>query len=406
MKELIRKSLRFVFLLLFAIVIFGFLLIDNGYTKEFKGWESAPAAKYSHLMKKFSIPIGKLKSIEIGKTFSEDDVVYEFSKFHQLYSLSLSAEITFNNENSLVRVILVGADLHEYLVFEAYPLIVDNDDISIRDVCEETCLLDGITPYVLKVQLIETSITIDKLSYVDAPRKLKMKASLLREKIRKDQNSAKILKIKDNIKKKKLKWIAGETSISQLTYEEKRKLFVTGKVPNFQGAEFYKGGIFEIKSGNELPSSSNNSDSSLIDYFDWRNRHGANDLYSPYYDGDTAGSGWMTSITSQRCADCWAHSAVGATEALANLYFNQHLDVNFGLDLAVQDVVSCSGGGTCAHGGSPGTALWFIANTGLVDEDCFPYVGGDPPCSNKCDDCHKTPYNTDKATPRFTHQTT
>ena len=75
-------------------------------------------------------------------------------------------------------MILVGADLHEYLVFEAFPLIVDNDDISIRDVCEETCLLDGITPYVLKVQLIETSITIDKLSYVDAPRKLKKKASL------------------------------------------------------------------------------------------------------------------------------------------------------------------------------------------------------------------------------------
>ena len=75
MKKLIQKSLRFVSLLLFAIVIFGFLFIDNGYTKEFKGWESAPAAKYSHLMKKFSIPVGKLKSIEIGKTISEDNEV-------------------------------------------------------------------------------------------------------------------------------------------------------------------------------------------------------------------------------------------------------------------------------------------------------------------------------------------
>ena len=236
------------------------------------------------------------------------------------------------------------------------------------------------------MDLFDASLKIDDVAFVDKPTVDRLKIKSLREKIKMEQDAAKVAKITDYIKGKKLKWIARETPISQLTYDEKRKLFRGGKVPNLQGAEYYKGGIFDIKSGTDASFSSSNGNSNLIEHFDWRNRHGADDQDSLYYDGDSAGSGWMTSITSQGCADCWAHSAVGATEALANLFFNQHLDVDFGLDLSIQDIVSCSGGGSCASGGSPGTALWFITNTGVVDEACFPYFGGDVPCGDKCFD--------------------
>mgnify|MGYP001828174763 FL=1 len=80
---------------------------------------------------------------------------------------------------------------------------------------------------------------------------------------------------------------------------------------------------------------------------------------------------------------CWAFSAVGATEALTNLYFNQHLDVDYGMGLSEQDVLSCSGGGDC-NGGLPGEALQYIADKGVVNEECFLYTADDQPCENKC----------------------
>jgi C1A family cysteine protease len=322
--------------------------------------------------------------ITIDKVFSESQVMWQFAKTRRIYSLNISGSLQLHEDNSLIRVILVRDDLHEYLVYEAYPLIVDSHTLKITDICEETCVLEGIAPRSLKIEVVNASLQINEVSVTDYPPALRMEAAHLQKEIKADRETAKIKKLNENIKKKGLKWIAGETSVSKLSYEEKKKLF-GGKVPNLQGAEYYKGGIFEIKSPDSSESYPTNSGSSLVESFDWRSRHGANNPDSPYYDGDPTGSGWITSITKQGCGDCWAHSAVGATEALANLYFNQHLDADFGLDLSIQDVVSCSGAGGCS-GGLPGGALSYIANTGVVDEACFPYVGGDVPCVNKCDD--------------------
>lgn len=50
-------------------------------------------------------------------------------------------------------------------------------------------------------------------------------------------------------------------------------------------------------------------------------------------------------------------------------------------DFSEQDLVSCSGAGSCATGGSPAGALNYIMTTGIVTEDCFPYTAQDDPCS-------------------------
>ncbi len=65
-----------------------------------------------------------------------------------------------------------------------------------------------------------------------------------------------------------------------------------------------------------------------------------------------------------------------ATEAMVNLYYNQQLN----LDLSEQDVLSCSGGGSC-DGGYPSTAVNYITNTGIVDENTFPYQADDLACN-------------------------
>ena len=109
-------------------------------------------------------------SIKIGHLFSDSQVISPFDKTGKIYSLALSGSIQLHDGNSLIRVILVGADFHEYLVYEAYPLSVENNSVKIIDGCEETCIMDEISPHSLKIELIDASLRIDEIILTkDAP---------------------------------------------------------------------------------------------------------------------------------------------------------------------------------------------------------------------------------------------
>ena len=60
----------------------------------------------------------------------------------------------------------------------------------------------------------------------------------------------KINKIKQSLKKKGKRWFAGKTSVSELTYAERKKLYGQSDIP--PGMEYYSGGVIEL--GNNLPS--------------------------------------------------------------------------------------------------------------------------------------------------------
>ncbi len=82
------------------------------------------------------------------------------------------------------------------------------------------------------------------------------------------------------------------------------------------------------------------------------------------------------------CASCWAFAAVGMAESYHAIQNNITAPT---IDLSEQTLVSCSHDGSCTHGGDMGEALDFIRDTGLPDEDCFPYEGEQDSC-NRCDD--------------------
>jgi hypothetical protein len=89
--------------------------------------------------------------------------------------------------------------------------------------------------------------------------------------------------------------IVSKLRFSDNTYEEKKRLF--GEKYNLCGLDFYQGGIYD-----QAPGVISVSDTStLINSWDWRERHGANDTLKAdyYYDGDITGTGWLTPADDQ-----------------------------------------------------------------------------------------------------------
>ncbi len=172
----------------------------------------------------------------IDQTISVDSVL-DLDITSAIYSLSINGVVSLNSDSSLVRVVLVDKNNNEYLVYEGYPLIEDNS-VSIENVCEETCVLEGIVPASLKIQIEDASIDINTIIYSTKLDSLKSEIKQkgikqYKREIKKLQDDYKIKKINS----KNMKWIAGETSISQLSYTEKKGLFDRTKpLPNLYGA--------------------------------------------------------------------------------------------------------------------------------------------------------------------------
>jgi hypothetical protein len=82
-----------------------------------------------------------------------------------------------------------------------------------------------------------------------------------------------------------MNWISGDNGLVEKYYEQKKGMF--GEGYNLCGYDYYKEGVFEFIGHSEYPK----VDPGLVRHFDWRERHGANDPSSDYWDGDPLGTG-------------------------------------------------------------------------------------------------------------------
>jgi len=98
-----------------------------------------------------------------------------------IYGLKLSGKVNLNNPNSFVRAVLVDSKDNEYLVYEAYPLLVDSNNFTISNACEETCILDGVVPKYLRLEGNSSLLTIDKTTYVGNPGNLSKTGAFVAE---------------------------------------------------------------------------------------------------------------------------------------------------------------------------------------------------------------------------------
>ncbi len=316
-----------------------------------------------------------LISIPINKSFdSPKDNIFTWNT-QPIFSLAITGKATINSHDGFARVILTDTNNKKYLVYEAIGPF-DQGNKTFEYFCHETCTLGGITPKSLDTELKGSSIKIDTIftlnNFNDFSNPVKTQGiATYTSSLQKQQATSVIDKINSHNKSKGLRWTAGETGISSYTYEQKRALFEvkpSENLPNTQGLEYYKGGIYELTPASSVQMSAT---SFLPPSFDWRKRHGKN---------------WMTEVKNQgTCGSCWAFASLGAIESVSNLYFNQNLN----LDLSEQDLVSCYKGPGAF--GCEGLVVdrfaylyQYLANTGATSENCFKYQASHLNCSNKC----------------------
>jgi hypothetical protein len=313
------------------------------------------------------------QEIQINANFTSDTVLFPFEHIDIISSMKMEGNVYLHHDTSLVRVILKDKTGYQYMIMEAYPLINEDSVFTFPSHCDETCFLDQIHPYSIIIQIVDGTLNLKNL-YYDTDHK--DNAAEDRYKAKRDLDAAKILTMNRKINSYNMNWTSNDNGLVSKYYEQKRHIFSDGY--NLLGFDYYKDGVFEFLGHSEYPK----VDPDLVRHFDWRERHGANDPSSPYWDGDTLGTGWLTSVKDQgNLSTCWAFSANGLAEVIANLFANDKLD----FDLSEQQLIACDDG-DCDGGDAVG-ALLFMKTHNIVDEICFPYDSLDcttDSCNNIC----------------------
>jgi hypothetical protein len=264
--------------------------------------------------------------------------------------ISFTGDIIISEDNGYLRLISKNKEGNKSLIFSTESLIFKKGRYRFDDICQETCVYNLNSVDEIIIESKNARLYLKKLNFA------KELPSVNFEELKKNQDREIISRLNERNKKENLNWVAGETGISDLSYEEKVSMF-GGDLPDLQGFEYYADGVFEIKdkeiSQNLITGKTilETKTTLMPESFSWTNAHGSN---------------WMTSVKDQgSTGNCWAHASLGSVEALINLYFNTKLNI----DLAEGEPTSncCSEcGGT--KGGYPEKALEYVKKTGVLEE--------------------------------------
>ena len=272
--------------------------------------------------------------------------------------LSIDGHFLRIDDNFLVRILLIDKQGKKHLIMELYKEICDTSSFDFSDYCEETVALDNVQPHKIELHVIGAEL---QLSGVNLAKKISNRKSR-RTAVFEAAEAAKKEHVQDVVNRinrynethNKI-WRAGITPLSLKSYDDKKRILGFDDNSSTGAFEYYIDGIFEIGE----PDGTNPSRSSsniYVDEFDWRDRHGKN---------------WITSVKNQQdMGYCCAFTAVGVTEAMMRLYYNQLIDI----DLSEQEAACCNGRAKPWKGMRIEEPLNYIRNHGVCDEYSYPFV--------------------------------
>lgn len=207
------------------------------------------------------------------------DVILPINNVGSISGLSLDGRTILNSDTSLVRVLLLDNKNQTYLVYEDFFLIHQDGDC--QDVAFETTYLDSIVPVELRIIVRDASFQLYSVNYAlwntnTQPRSRKQCA--LQQQTSREEYL--IDKWNEYNALHQNYWVAGKTSLSDLSYSEKKTaLGIIDDAFISDGLEYYIGGFFVVRSrenrSEEQKSTlqtETSTNSSYVESFDWRNR--------------------------------------------------------------------------------------------------------------------------------------
>lgn len=155
--------------------------------------------------------------------------------------------------------------------------------------------------------------------------------------------------IQQRIKERGLCWVAGPTSVSNLSDEEKQRLL--GAIPPG----------FDTVEPDPCPILTPERDLPAV--WDWRTTYK------------------VSAVKNQSdCGSCWLFGPVAVMESAILIYDEQYFNVS------EQQILSCVSYGWGCGGGWPSHAFQHLRDYGTIEESCMPYAADDTdPCTE--DDC-------------------
>lgn len=224
----------------------------------------------------FSRPMAA-QTIQIDSIFTTDGEIFPFEQNDTIYGLSITGSVNLNSDTSLVRVILTDDAGNEWMVYEAYPMIVTDTAFSINEVCDETCFLELTIPYSLRVQLFDASLNLGSCNISSNAMN---DPALLQYQYKIEREIFKVAMINNYISDNNWTWQADTNFLSNIYHYKKSSFF--GYKYNLLGYDYYTDGIYKNIRATEVFT----DNSSNVDAFDWRNKHDANVPGTHYFDSN------------------------------------------------------------------------------------------------------------------------
>ena len=164
----------------------------------------------------------KAQTIQIDSTFTADGEIFPFLPNDTIYGLSISGSVTLNSDTSLVRIILSDDSGNEWMVYEAYPMIVTDTAFEFEEECDETCYLEEFYPHAIEIQIIDAEIEISHLTISE---NYYVNLADLQYQAKRNKDLEKVGLINQNPETKGWNWIADENGFVNMYFNEKAARF-------------------------------------------------------------------------------------------------------------------------------------------------------------------------------------